>query len=183
MWIQIDSTTETHPMTTLVEPPSRDGGSYLFDLLNQLRAVLHNDSVDLWHKDSCGPTLADEVLMLLQANRDRGTTRSADLSRREQEVLAAIVTGSSNREIGESLFISANTVRFHVRGILRKLGVGSRCEAAVWAANNRQFRSEELRYVTTSLEQSERSTRRQPQDAFGQELLGGGDAGRGKPGC
>ena len=51
------------------------------------------------------------------------------LTGREIEVLQAMVSNASNREIAERLFISENTVRNHVHNILDKLKVSSRREA------------------------------------------------------
>ncbi|HEY2564913.1 MAG TPA: LuxR C-terminal-related transcriptional regulator [Acidimicrobiales bacterium] len=45
-------------------------------------------------------------------------------------------TGSHNREIGEKLFISQNTVANHVRAILQKTGCVNRTEAATYAARH-----------------------------------------------
>jgi DNA-binding NarL/FixJ family response regulator len=45
-------------------------------------------------------------------------------------VLNAVARGLSNREIGEQLWISEQTVKFHLRNIYRKLGFSSRTEAA-----------------------------------------------------
>lgn len=56
------------------------------------------------------------------------------LTDRELEVLRLLAAGSSNVKIGEQLFISATTVKFHVSNIMRKLGVGRRAEA-VYAAS------------------------------------------------
>ena len=58
------------------------------------------------------------------------------LSEREHEVLRLIAEGLNNREIGEALFISTSTVKFHLGNILRKLGVETRAEAIVIAAKN-----------------------------------------------
>ncbi len=58
------------------------------------------------------------------------------LSPREGEVLRLLVTGCSDREIAERLFISARTASKHVGHILAKLGVGSRGEAAVRAVQD-----------------------------------------------
>ena len=55
------------------------------------------------------------------------------LSKREQEVLAIIAQGRTNREIGDRLFISQKTVGVHVGNILAKLGVSGRVEAAAVA--------------------------------------------------
>ncbi len=55
------------------------------------------------------------------------------LSPREKDVLKLIVSGRTNREIGDRLFISQKTVGVHVGNILAKLGVSGRVEAATVA--------------------------------------------------
>ena len=55
------------------------------------------------------------------------------LTRREQEVLALIATGRSNRAIGQELFISEKTVARHVSNIFAKLGLSSRAAATAFA--------------------------------------------------
>ena len=56
-----------------------------------------------------------------------------DLTPREQQVLRHIAYGLSNEEISESMKISIETVKEFVSGILRKLRVKDRTQAAVWA--------------------------------------------------
>jgi len=58
------------------------------------------------------------------------------LSEREAAVLEAVARGLSNREIGRRLWISEQTVKFHLRNIYRKLGISSRTEAARYAYRN-----------------------------------------------
>ena len=64
------------------------------------------------------------------------------LSPRETEVLLALTTGSSTRELSSQLFISEHTVRNHLKAIYRKLGVHSRTELfsklTAWAANEQE---------------------------------------------
>lgn len=55
------------------------------------------------------------------------------LTEREKEVLALLAGGKSNLEIAEQLFISENTVKYHVHSILEKLNLSSRKEAANFA--------------------------------------------------
>jgi DNA-binding NarL/FixJ family response regulator len=57
------------------------------------------------------------------------------ISPREKEVLDLIAQGLRNKEIASTLFISEATVKVHVRHILEKLGVKTRTEAAVRAAD------------------------------------------------
>jgi two-component system NarL family response regulator len=56
-----------------------------------------------------------------------------ELSAREREVLALIVKGRSNKEIGAELGVAENTVKNHVKVILDKLGVADRTGAATKA--------------------------------------------------
>ncbi|MCE9605435.1 MAG: response regulator transcription factor [Planctomycetia bacterium] len=60
----------------------------------------------------------------------------APLTAREQEILAILSTGATNKQISEQLSISAETVKEHVQHLLRKIGVNDRTQAAVWAARN-----------------------------------------------
>ena len=55
---------------------------------------------------------------------------------REIEVLRLLAAGFSNQKIGERLYISATTAKFHVSNIMRKLEVSRRAEA-VYAASKR----------------------------------------------
>ncbi|GET39271.1 response regulator [Microseira wollei] len=58
------------------------------------------------------------------------------LSQRELEVLKLMVEGKSNPEIAAALYLSTNTVKTHVRGIMNKLSVDDRVQAAVVALRN-----------------------------------------------
>lgn len=49
------------------------------------------------------------------------------------EVLRLIVEGKSNNEIAKALYLSPNTIKTHVRGIMNKLAVDDRVQAAVMA--------------------------------------------------
>jgi len=63
-------------------------------------------------------------------------TPLSELTPREQEILAHIAEGESNKVIARHLGISDGTVKLHVKAILRKLGVHSRVEAAVIAVEH-----------------------------------------------
>jgi DNA-binding NarL/FixJ family response regulator/tetratricopeptide (TPR) repeat protein len=62
-----------------------------------------------------------------------GSHRDEPLTPREQEVLALVAQGRSNREIAGQLFISAKTVSVHVSNMLAKLGAAGRTEAVAVA--------------------------------------------------
>ena len=55
------------------------------------------------------------------------------LTPRETQVLRLVSMGLSNQEIADSLEISIETVKEHVQNLLRKLSLGDRTQAAVWA--------------------------------------------------
>ncbi len=63
------------------------------------------------------------------------------LTRREQQVLALIAQGLSNRELADRLFLTRKTVEHHVRSLLAKLGVANRTEAAAYAVRHGQQES------------------------------------------
>jgi two-component system, NarL family, nitrate/nitrite response regulator NarL len=58
------------------------------------------------------------------------------LSPREREILLLIARGESNKLIARGLDIAETTVKIHVQHILRKLGLSSRVQAAVYATNH-----------------------------------------------
>lgn len=57
----------------------------------------------------------------------------AKLTRRELDVLAELAAGKSNQEIASQLFLSENTVKYHVHSILEKFNLPDRKEAARFA--------------------------------------------------
>lgn len=59
-----------------------------------------------------------------------------DLSAREREILRQVAQGVSNKVIGRNLDIAETTVKNHVQHILRKLGLTSRVQAAVYAVQH-----------------------------------------------
>jgi DNA-binding NarL/FixJ family response regulator len=69
------------------------------------------------------------VIHPLRPTSESSTSRLPGLSQREVEVLAALGSGDSNREIARRLWLSEQTVKFHLRNVYRKLGVRTRTEA------------------------------------------------------
>jgi DNA-binding CsgD family transcriptional regulator len=64
------------------------------------------------------------------------SSRLAELSAREIEVLQLVARGRSNQQIGDELVISLNTVARHVSNIFVKTGAANRAEAAAFAARH-----------------------------------------------
>ena len=72
----------------------------------------------------------DIVLEFTGAQR---AAKLAHLSQRENEILAQIVAGKTNQQIGDALHISEKTVRNHITHIYNKLGVRTRTQAMMKA--------------------------------------------------
>ena len=62
---------------------------------------------------------------------DAGKLKELGITQREHEILGLIAEGLSNREIGERLFVSENTVKTHSSRLFDKLGVNRRVQAVV----------------------------------------------------
>jgi DNA-binding CsgD family transcriptional regulator len=77
--------------------------------------------------------LQEEVDTVTEPGAQYSPAASLGLTRRESEVLALVAAGRTNRQIGETLFITPKTASIHVSRILAKLGVAGRGEAAAIA--------------------------------------------------
>ena len=65
-----------------------------------------------------------------------GVVKPAVLTSREQQVMALIGRGYSNRQIADELVLSKRTVEWHVGNLLSKLGVRTRPELVAWASRH-----------------------------------------------
>jgi DNA-binding NarL/FixJ family response regulator len=64
------------------------------------------------------------------------TVNGEALTRREVEILKLAAEGPSNAELARKLWVTEQTVKFHLSNIYRKLGVANRTEASRWAQVN-----------------------------------------------
>jgi NarL family two-component system response regulator LiaR len=64
------------------------------------------------------------------------TTKTHDLTRREREILQLVAEGHSNAKLAKMLWVTEQTVKFHLSNVYRKLDVSNRTEAARWAQLN-----------------------------------------------
>ncbi|MEJ8834906.1 response regulator transcription factor [Ramlibacter sp. AN1133] len=76
-------------------------------------------------------SLAGEMLVSL--TQGKAPDPLQELTSREREILALIGNGFTNRQIGEKIFLSEQTIKHYVTNILQKLQVRSRVEAALLA--------------------------------------------------
>jgi len=95
------------------------------DLVEAIRQVYRGESC-------LDPAIARKVLMQF-ARPSRHTTALNSLSNREEQVLRLVSQGYTNRQIAQQLDIAEATVRTHVSGVLTKLKVSNRTQAALYA--------------------------------------------------
>lgn len=97
--------------------------------------------VEALREVATGRIAISEELTHLMASALRGSAQpqspsAAGLTEQEVRILERIAGGLSNKLIGRELDIAEGTVKVHVKHILRKLGLRSRVEAAVWAVGH-----------------------------------------------
>ena len=119
-----------------------------FDDQDMVQTAVQAGAVGFLHKDVHADKLAEAIRKAAkgQATLDAAATEALiqssrqsptpNLTPREKEVLAMLVEGKTNKEIGQSLHISLGTVRLHVSNILAKLDVTNRTEAVSLALQN-----------------------------------------------
>jgi len=95
-------------------------GSSLVDGIRQVAAG----------KSLLDPSVTERLLTRLREGEPTDE-RLISLTDREREVLALIADGLTNRQIGERLFLAEKTVKNYVSGLLAKLGMQRRTQAAV----------------------------------------------------
>jgi DNA-binding NarL/FixJ family response regulator len=98
------------------------------ELTRTIRALHQGDSVLDSHVTSA---------VLERARRQaRGPVPGGTLTEREQEIVRLIARGLTNKEIGQTLFMSPSTVKFHISEIMQKLEVKSRTQVAFKAGGD-----------------------------------------------
>ncbi|MFI9383067.1 response regulator transcription factor [Kutzneria sp. NPDC052558] len=88
----------------------------------QIVQAIHNTPISRRYVDAA-------LAPLLAATDADAPATSALLTRREFEVLQLIADGLENRAVAAALFVSVETVRTHIKGMLRKLGARDRAHA------------------------------------------------------
>ncbi|MCO4322252.1 two-component system response regulator NarL [Aliidiomarina quisquiliarum] len=115
----------------VVEAISAGADGYLLkdmdpeELLDQLRRAIHGKMV-------LSETLTEVLATAIRKPASRQQADLNNLTNREYEILTLIAKGMSNKVIARELGISDGTVKVHVKHLLKKLGLRSRVEAAVW---------------------------------------------------
>ena len=71
-----------------------------------------------------------------RSTRDAAQDNGPGLTRRELEILQLVAEGHSNAQLARMLWVTEQTVKFHLSNVYRKLGVANRTEASRWAQLN-----------------------------------------------
>ena|SRR5439155_8455864 len=103
-------------------------------LVAAVRAVMAGQQ---WMAREVIPDLGKALRNLQSANRNDGHTGKFGLTARELQIVAAILSGCTNKDIADRLALSPQTVKHHLANIFDKLGVSSRLELALHAAHHR----------------------------------------------
>ncbi|MEX6425736.1 LuxR C-terminal-related transcriptional regulator [Providencia manganoxydans] len=97
--------------------------------------LLKNSELDMlinsMRKAAEGHHVFSEKVYQCLINRHQTYDPLSSLTRRESEILHEMATGLKNKEISKLLFISEETVKVHIRNMLKKLNVRSRLEASL----------------------------------------------------
>jgi len=88
-------------------------------------------------KSLLDPAVTERLLTRLREGTPKDE-RVESLTDREREILNLIADGLTNRQIGERLFLAEKTVKNYVSGLLAKLGMSRRTQAAVFGAEIRR---------------------------------------------
>lgn len=73
---------------------------------------------------------------IVSAVQDSEASLINSLTEREYDMLQHLAQGHTNKEISQAMNIAERTVEFHLRNIMKKLGVNSRLEAALWVGEH-----------------------------------------------
>jgi len=95
------------------------------------------------HRACSGKLVLSEELAEVLALSFRGEQKTSGpdletLTRRELQILKYVAEGLSNKLIGRKLEIAESTVKVHVKHLLKKLGLRSRVEAAIWMVEQKK---------------------------------------------
>jgi len=107
------------------------------DLQLVKRIVLAVEQGEMWIRRAITPRLLDEMSPRYRRDAHPASTVTDDLALltdREREIVRLIGSGESNKEIARELCITERTVKAHLTGIFRKLGVADRVRLALRVA-------------------------------------------------
>ncbi|AYJ48882.1 DNA-binding response regulator [Rhodococcus sp. P1Y] len=108
----------------------RLGPSPILSMLTEANDILLNHPRNARNTELCQALVEEAIRHLSEAATHEPDCSTSKLTRREKEIVEAISAGFSNPDIAQTLFVSRNTVKFHVANICHKLGARNRAEIA-----------------------------------------------------
>lgn len=128
------------PKTTVAVLTVSDDAANLFEALRSgaqgylLKSLAPADWLECLHSLACGdatpPGLARRILAEFSPSQ---ASPESNLTDREREVLRLVASAMTNRQVAERLYISEQTVKNHIKSLLRKLRLKNRVELALYA--------------------------------------------------
>jgi len=100
-------------------------------LVDSIRRAVNGESV-------MSSQMASKLADAMRAPQKRAISDASPekLTPREREIIVMLAKGASNKEVARTLDLAESTVKIHVQGILRKLNLTSRVQAAVYAVEH-----------------------------------------------
>ncbi|PIT38525.1 response regulator [Snodgrassella alvi] len=98
-------------------------------LLDSIEKAINGDSV-------LSPEMTSKLVTQLRRKEPVNHELKEPLTPREREILRWLARGNSNKLIARNLEVTESTVKVHMQNILRKLNLGSRVQAAVYAVEH-----------------------------------------------
>jgi DNA-binding NarL/FixJ family response regulator len=104
-------------------------------LLKDMKVADLIKSIDLIGRGEIvvSPPLAGKLIHKVSSTKAKEAELKNVPSERETEILKLLARGATNKEIAETLFITENTAKVHIKNILEKLGLRNRQQAAAYA--------------------------------------------------
>jgi DNA-binding NarL/FixJ family response regulator len=108
-------------------------------LFKSIRAVMDGE---LWVSRSMISTLIETLRSYSEV--ENSESKSLGLTRRELDIIAAVVKGHVNKDIAQAFHISEHTVKHHLTRVFGKLGVSNRVKLAIYAVQHGLLKADDL---------------------------------------
>lgn len=140
----VKSLKEKMPDLDIIMLTVHDDNEYIFESLragamgyltkNVFPSKLLNSIKDVYNG---GSPMSSSIARKVVSSFNHFRNPTPELTKREREVLDLLCQGKSYKNIASSLFISPDTVRYHLKNIYKKLQVNSKYEAVIKALKDR----------------------------------------------
>lgn len=122
--------------TTIADAIKSGADGYLLKHLNATDFIQLLEGLEQGEAAITRKTASFLMKQIAQPAVAKPKSQVATLSERETEIVRLLAEGLSNKSISERLSLSENTIKYHLKNILRKLNVQNRTEAVMYAMRN-----------------------------------------------